>query len=143
MGRLLDTQFRIPGTTFRFGLDPVIGLIPYLGDLITYCVSALLVLYMARHGASGKIIIKMAGNIALDLLIGGIPIAGQLGDFILRANDRNIKLYKEYLEEGKHSGSGIGTLIVVFVALLGILVVIAVLMFKALSWLKDWVFGTL
>lgn len=141
MGRLLDTQFKIPGTNFRFGLDPILGMfIPYAGDLITYCISGVLIFYMARHGASGKLVVKMLLNVTLDLLIGGIPIAGELGDFILRANDRNITMYREYIEEGKHSGSGIGIIIAVLIALIAIPVVFTIIAFKALVWLKDWIF---
>jgi len=141
MGRLLDTQFKIPGTNFRFGLDPIFGLfIPYVGDLITYSVSGMLIFYMARHGASGKLVLKMLFNVSLDLLIGGIPIAGELGDFILRANDRNIAMYREYIEEGKHSGSGIGIIIAVLLVLIAIPVIFIVVAFKALVWLKDWIF---
>lgn len=141
MGRLLDTQFKIPGTNFRFGLDPILGMfIPYAGDLITYCISGVLIFYMARHGASGKLVVKMLLNVTLDLLIGGIPIAGELGDFILRANDRNITMYREYIEDGKHSGSGIGIIIAVLIALIAIPVVFTIIAFKALVWLKDWIF---
>lgn len=142
-GRLLDTQFRIPGTSFRFGIDPIVGLIPYFGDLITYAVSAILVFYMARHGASGKLVMKMIVNVTLDLVIGGFPIAGQIGDFMLRANERNISLFKEYLEEGKHSGSGIGILLAVFVVLLLIPILFAIVALKAIFFLKDWIFGGL
>lgn len=139
MASALDTQYRIPGTNFRFGLDPIVGLIPYVGDIITYAVSAMLIFYMARYGASGKLVIKMLFNTTLDLIIGGIPIAGQLGDFILKANDRNIKLYKEYLNHGKHSGSGMGIIIAILILIIAIPCVFALLAFKLLGWLFHWI----
>ena len=139
VANLLDTKFRIPGTEFRFGMDPLVGLIPYLGDIITYAVSALLIFYMARFGASGKLVMKMLFNITLDLIIGGIPIAGQIGDFILRANDRNIKLYKEYIEAGKHSGSGMGMIIALLIVMIAIPVLFAALAYTTIGSLLHWI----
>ena len=55
----MDSSFRIPGTNIRFGLDPILGLFPFAGDLIAYGISSVLVLAMVREGASGKVVIKM------------------------------------------------------------------------------------
>ena len=137
----MDSEFRIPGTDFRFGLDPVIGLVfPILGDIVTYVFSAFLVFYMARHGASWKLVIKMTGNVVLDLLVGGIPIAGQLGDFVIRANDRNYKLFKEFLFEGKHKGGkGLAILLLILLIVSPILVIsLLSLMFMGLY---RWIFA--
>src|SRR5690606_38688541 len=89
---LMDAQFRIPGTRFRFGLDPILGLFPLVGDAIAYAISAILVLAMARHGVSGKVIVLMIGNILLDVIIGSIPILGSIFDFFYKANSRNTEL---------------------------------------------------
>src|SRR5690606_4888523 len=74
--KLMDNQFRLPGTTWRFGLDPLLGLFPVVGDLASFSVSAMLILTMARHGASGKMVTLMLLNVALDALFGSIPILG-------------------------------------------------------------------
>ena len=102
--RVMDSNFRIPGTNFRFGLDPILGLIPGLGDATSLAISGTLVYYMAKHGASRKVIIMMLGNIALDAIFGSIPILGNLFDFFYKANTRNIRLLKRHYEERKYQG---------------------------------------
>jgi hypothetical protein len=110
VSRLMDSKFRLPGTNFRFGLDPILGLVPFLGDVSTFAVSGALVLTMARHGASRNLVIRMVVNIILDLVIGSIPILGSIFDFAYKANDRNVRLLKAHYHEGKYQGSGTGFL---------------------------------
>lgn len=104
--KLLDSEFRIPGTDIRFGLDPIIGLIPGLGDVLGYVASAVIVLGIVQKGVSGKVILQMLGNILLDMLIGLVPFLGSFFDFVYKANDRNIQLLKEYQQEQNPSGEG-------------------------------------
>ena len=122
---LLDSKFKIPGTNFRFGLDPILGLIPGIGDVGTFLMSSLLVLAMIRHGVSGKVTALMTINILLDTLIGGIPIIGNVFDFFFKANNRNFRLLKRHHLEGRHKGSAkkvlIITAIVLFLLLIGII----------------------
>ncbi|PRY13849.1 uncharacterized protein DUF4112 [Pontibacter ummariensis] len=63
MVHLMDNQFRLPGTNFRFGLDPLLGLLPVAGDLASFAMSATIVMTMARHGASSKLVVLMLLNI--------------------------------------------------------------------------------
>ena len=84
--KLMDSQFRIPGTKFTFGLDPIIGLIPGLGDLIDYGISAYLMVAMIRNGASGRAVAKMLINITIDGLVGVIPFLGRFFDILFKAN---------------------------------------------------------
>ncbi|MEM6804370.1 MAG: DUF4112 domain-containing protein, partial [Bacteroidota bacterium] len=63
----MDANFRIPFTQIRFGFDPILGLIPGAGNIATYLVSAFLVYQMQKNGASGKVYLKMLGNILLDV----------------------------------------------------------------------------
>lgn len=118
---LLDSQFIVPGTRFRFGIDPIIGLIPGAGDALTLLISTVLVTLMAKHGASGRVIVLMLGNIMLDSVIGSIPVIGQIFDFFYRANERNLTLLKEHHYNGKHQGSGtwlvVSTLLIVLLIL--------------------------
>jgi hypothetical protein len=132
---LLDSQFRIPGTNFRFGLDPLLGLIPFVGDASTFLVSGVLIIYMSRYGVSTKVLILMLLNIILDAIVGGIPIVGSIFDFAYKANDKNIKLLKEHYHEGKHHGSGIGILITIAVVMIALLVLIAFGFWKLFSYL--------
>ncbi|MBS0001352.1 MAG: DUF4112 domain-containing protein [Cyclobacteriaceae bacterium] len=115
---LLDSKYRIPGTRFRFGLDPVIGLLPFAGDSVTFLISSGLVLVMIRNGASGKVIVKMIGNVLLDTIIGSIPVIGTVFDIFYKANNRNVRLLKEHYGEGKHKGSGMKIIITVGILLL-------------------------
>lgn len=132
---LLDEQFRIPGTRFRFGLDPIMNLVPFLGDISGFFISAALVFTMARKGASSKIVALMSINIILDATIGAIPVIGQIFDFFYKANSRNIRLLKEHYQEGKHQGSGKGVLVVVAIVLLLLLALAIYIMWKVSEWI--------
>ncbi len=114
---LFDDQFRIPGTNFRFGLDPLINLFPVAGDAAGMMVSAALLITMARNGASRKVIILMMLNVMIDGLIGAIPLIGQVFDFYYKANLRNINLLKQHYEEGRHQGNGNGVIAMIVVVL--------------------------
>ncbi len=121
----MDNKIRIPGTNIRFGLDFLIGLVPYVGDIISFGISGLLLMGMARHGASGMLIIKMIANVLLDTIVGSIPIFGDLFDLQYRANWRNLKLFEEFYEEGEHQGSGcwvVMLILVIFTALFFLLI---------------------
>lgn len=117
----MDECFRIPGTRFRFGLDPLLGLFPWLGDLIGAMISGLTVLAVVRHGVSGKVLLMMTGNVLLDILLGSIPVIGDLFDFAYKTNTRNRNLLRKHLMEGKYTGSGRGIVIGVLVLLVVIL----------------------
>lgn len=111
ISRLMDSRFEIPGTGIRFGLDPILSFMPLFGDLVTLGISGMLIYTMHNHGASRKVVIKMMLNAVFDTVIGAIPVVGTVFDVFYRANERNVKLLKEYYHEGKHQGSGKGLLI--------------------------------
>ncbi|QHT66482.1 DUF4112 domain-containing protein [Rhodocytophaga rosea] len=117
----MDSLFRIPGTNIRFGLDPIIGLFPFIGEIITFGISGAMVLSMVKYGASRKVIILMIGNILIDSVIGSIPLIGDLFDFTYKANRKNLQLLKEHHQEGKHRGSGTGIVVGVALLLLALL----------------------
>lgn len=135
ISQLMDSRFRVPGTRFRFGLDPVLGLLPFVGDLASFGVSAMLIMTMARHGASGKLVALMLLNVGLDTLVGSIPILGNLFDFAYKANDRNVRLLRRHYEEGKYQGSGKGTILGVLVGLAVLLVLLIWVMWQMGAWL--------
>lgn len=120
---LMDKQFRFPGTNFRFGLDPVLNLVPIAGDMAGLLISGGLLLAMVRKGASNKVVVLMTLNILLDAIFGAIPVIGQIFDFFFKANSRNIKLMREHYLENKHQGSGKGIIlwaVVIIVILLSL-----------------------
>ncbi len=103
--RLLDSKFRIPGTDIRFGVDFLLGLIPGAGDLTSLAMSGLLIVTMAKHGASPRLAARMLFNVGLDALVGTVPILGNIFDLVFKANNRNALLMREYYDEGRHTGS--------------------------------------
>jgi len=106
ISHLLDSQFVIPGTKIRFGLDPLFSLFPVVGDVLTYLISGALIYTMYNQGASRKVVIKMVLNSTLDAIVGTIPVVGTVFDLFYRSNDRNVRLLHEHYLEGKHQGSG-------------------------------------
>jgi hypothetical protein len=93
----LDTQWRIPLTNWRFGLDAVAGLVPGIGDAAAGLISLYLVLRAANHGASGGLIARMVGNVLLDTAVGSVPVAGTIFDVYFKANQRNIRLLRHHI----------------------------------------------
>jgi hypothetical protein len=132
---VMDDKFKVPGTNFRFGLDPILNLIPFAGDVSGFVVAAALLYVMAKNGVSRKVLILMTINICADALIGAIPIVGQISDFYIKANTRNIKLLKEHYQEGKHQGSGKGIIIILLVIMFIFISATLFLTYKALHWL--------
>lgn len=95
---LMDSRFRIPGTGIRFGLDSVIGLVPGAGDLVTLLPASWLIARASKLGAPPHILIGMVINVVIDLLIGAIPLIGDLFDVGFKSNRRNVRLLRRYLE---------------------------------------------
>lgn len=135
IARLMDSQFRLPGTRFRFGLDPLLGLVPIVGDLSTTAVSVALLLTMMRHGASGAVAVRMALNILIDTVVGAVPVLGNVFDFAFKSNERNVALLRRHYAEGRHPGSGKG---LVALLLLGFLVVAGLVVWGSVA-LLHWV----
>jgi len=98
LATLFDTAFLIPGTNIRFGIDALIGLVPGIGDVITTAMSAWLIHQARQLGAPKHLIARMIGNTALDGLVGIVPFLGDAFDVMFRANRRNMKLLRDWLE---------------------------------------------
>ena len=96
--RFMDTAFRIPGTPFRFGWDPILGLLPGAGDLITAGISAYLILTAARFKLPRGVLGWMIFNVALEAVVGAIPLVGDLFDAYYKANIRNLALLEKHLQ---------------------------------------------
>lgn len=95
--RLLDNAIGIPGTKFRVGLDPILGIIPGAGDFIGTALSAYIVLEAARMGLPKETLGRMVSNIVLESAVGTIPVLGDLFDFAWKANTKNIELLEAHL----------------------------------------------
>jgi hypothetical protein len=133
ISKLMDKQFRIPGTNYRFGFDGIIGLIPGVGDVSTFAVSCYLITIMAKNGASGYVMGRMVLNVLIDAMVGAIPVLGDLFDFAFKANSRNIRLMQEHYVQGRHRGSAWKIIIPIVIVLLLIMIGGIWLVYKALS----------
>ena len=95
---LQDSRFRVPGTGIRFGWDALIGLVPGVGDAATGLAAAWIVAEAARLGASKGVLARMALNVAVDILLGAVPLVGDVADVAWKANRRNLDLLRRHLE---------------------------------------------
>lgn len=136
VSKLMDEQFSIGN--FKFGIDPLLNLLPVAGDFSSYIISVAIIITAARYGVSGKVIIKMLGNATLDALIGTIPIIGWFFDFTYKANTRNVKLLTEHYTQGKHRGSAKPVIISIVVVMFIVLIAVAYLSFVLLKWLINY-----
>lgn len=136
---LMDSKFRIPGTHFRFGLDPILSLFPAAGNIVSYAVSALLIIEMVRYGASGKVALKMIGNVILDFMISSVPIIGTVFDAVYKANNRNVRLLTDHYGQGKHRGSAGPIILAMVVILILLFVLLLYLVIKLMAMLMDWI----
>lgn len=93
----LDSQYRVPGTQIRFGLDPVLGLVPVVGDLCMAAIGTKIIIEARKMGVPHSVLFRMIGQTSLDLLIGMVPIAGPIADAFYRTNERNFHLLLEHL----------------------------------------------
>ncbi|HUF34696.1 MAG TPA: DUF4112 domain-containing protein [Gemmatimonadales bacterium] len=98
LGHLLDNSIRLPGTRFRFGLDSVIGLVPGVGDLVGGALSLYIILEAARLGVPKPLLARMGYNVLIDVVVGGVPLLGDLFDAGFKANLRNLALVQQHVE---------------------------------------------
>jgi hypothetical protein len=134
---LLDSRFTIPGTKIKFGLDPILGLVTGLGDLAGASLSVYFMFYATKMGANTSVLLRMFMNILVDLIIGMIPVLGDLFDVAWKANIRNAKLLEKLEAEPDKIGSESTVLMwILFIALVLILtgIVIAFAWAVAEAW---------
>jgi hypothetical protein len=140
LAKLMDSQFQIPSTKIRFGLDALIGLIPGVGDFAGFIVSGYMILVLASNGASGFVIARISLNILIDAIIGLIPFLGDIFDFAFKANERNMKLVHEHYKEGRHQGGAWKVVVPVLFFLFLLITGIAWIAYNTIMWLVDFIF---
>jgi uncharacterized protein DUF4112 len=99
IAKLLDVAFILPGTKIRYGIDGLIGLIPIVGDIVTTVIQLWLVREARAIGAPWHITARMLANVAVDGVVGMVPIAGDAFDVMFRANIRNVRLLRRWLDK--------------------------------------------
>lgn len=129
---LLDSAFRVPGTNLTFGLDPLLGLIPVLGDLTTPIFAAVLLLHAVRLRIPKIVQLRMLMNAAIDLVIGVVPVVGDFFDFGWKANVRNLALLERHAHpDARATASDWGFVLIV----LGVLALVAITPLLFIGWL--------
>lgn len=102
----MDSAYRVPGTTLRFGVDPIVGLVPGLGDFVTPAFSIAVIYRAFRLGVPRVVQIRMLINVLVDLFAGMVPVVGDLFDVAWKSNDMNLALLERHVHPGTKPGSG-------------------------------------
>ena len=97
LAELLDQRFTIPGTSIRIGLDPILGLIPGIGDGLANIAGSTILLIAAQYRLPKIVILRMGLNVALNAMIGAVPIFGDIFSIWFRSNVKNVQLLERYL----------------------------------------------
>jgi hypothetical protein len=122
---IMDNFLRVPGTQFRFGLDPLMGLLPGLGDTGSAVVSAMALIAAARRGLPKILLARMSLNILINEAIGIIPIAGDAFSFWFKSNARNYELLKRHTAGSRRSTRGDWIFVALVLALLFVILVVS------------------
>ena len=130
LANLLDSAFVIPGTSYRIGLDPIIGLIPGFGDLLSPLFTAGL-FWQCRDLRIPKIVqLRMLMNVAIDTFLGIVPVVGDLFDITWKANNMNVALLEQHAFEERGPSRGDWLFVGLMLALLCALAAIPVLLIR-------------
>jgi hypothetical protein len=136
--RWLDEAFGVPGTSLRFGWDPIIGLVPWVGDLLTSLMSGAIVL-QAHHMRLPRVVqLRMLGNVAIDLVSGAIPFIGDAVDFFWKSNKKNFALLEHHAYEVRPPSRGDWLFVAAVLAAIG---VVALIPLAVMYWIGTALFG--
>jgi Domain of unknown function (DUF4112) len=125
---LLDSRFRIPGTSIRFGLDPILSLIPGVGDLASPVFAVTLLAHGIYLGVPRIILVRMVVNALADALIGAVPVVGTIADIFWRANRDNLALLEHYARPDAKPSRADYTFVIIVAALVGLAALVPVLL---------------
>ena len=106
IAKWMDAAYQVPGTRFRIGWDSLLGLIPGVGDVATSFATTAIIAYGVRLGVRKRVIVRMLGNLGIDLAVGSIPLLGDLFDATFKANQRNVRLIERDLQRGGPGQAG-------------------------------------
>ena len=132
---LLDEAFRLPGTSFRFGIDGIIGIVPGLGDVLAGLLSLIIPLAAWTRGAPYITLARMAVNLGIGVLVGSIPVLGDIFDVIWKPNRRNYRLLQLHLREPRRHSWRDWAFLLILIA--GLILVFALPIALAI-WLIAW-----
>ena len=136
--RIFDSAFQIPGTKIRFGIDPLLGLIPGIGDLASPLLSLVMVWHGARLHVPKVVIARMVFNALIDALAGIIPVFGDLFDFGWKATAWNLALLEKHAIPGQRATSGDYVFVILCSAvLISVAIIPLLLLFAFGAWLEQ------
>ncbi len=132
MRRWLDEAFRVPGTKIRFGWDPIIGLVPWIGDVTTALLSCALIV-QAHHMRLPRVVqLRMLFNVGIDLFVGAIPVLGDVADVFWKSNSKNFALLERHADMARPASAADWLFVT---AIIGAIVAIALVPLLVLYWL--------
>jgi hypothetical protein len=135
LSRLLDDWFRIPGTSFRFGLDGIIGLVPWVGDVLAGLASCILIIAAWFRGVPYVTLARMIANLGIDVVVGSVPLLGDIFDIAWKANRRNYALMIRHLQQPhRHTWKDWAFLLLLALCVTAIFMVPLIL----LIWFAEW-----
>ena len=132
LAKLLDSQFRVPYTDIRFGVESLLGLLPFYGDFVSFLLSIGIIVLIAKQGVPTSVLIRICLNSLIDFTMGIIPFFGDIADVFFKSNIRNVNIARKYFD----SPEKVKVQSKLFIALLilcGILFVVGI--FASLLWL--------
>lgn len=136
IAKLMDNFFHIPGTKIKFGLDPIIGLIPGLGDSSGAIISALLIIRGAKAGIPRVVLVRMALNVLLNTMGGAIPVIGDVFSVWFKSNQLNYELYQKHsgnaVVSRKHDWAFVIGLLVILLLAVAFIIILSLMLFAAL-----------
>ncbi len=137
VAQVLDSAFPVPGTSYRVGLDPILGLVPGLGDLVSPLFT-IGILWQARTLSVPRVVqVRMIFNVAIDAVLGVVPVVGDLFDFAWKANNKNLALLERHAQEEHPASPGDW----IFVSAMMLLVLlIGAMPFILMGWLVATIF---
>jgi len=136
LAHVLDDCFRIPGTSIHFGLDGIIGLVPFVGDVLAGLASCILVIAAWFRGVPYVTLARMVVNLALDVLIGAVPILGDAFDIAWKANRRNYNLLTRHLRQPhQHTWKDYVFLLCIALVLLAVFAIPVLMIVWLMMWL--------
>ena len=137
LAAIMDEFIRVPGTTFKFGLDPLIGLVPGLGDTSSALISAFALIQAARRGVPKILLARMSLNILINELVGTIPVLGDAFSFWFKSNARNYEIIKNHIATPGRSRRSDWVFIIAVLITLGVIVccgfVVTFLVFREIA----------
>lgn len=132
---LLDSRFRVPGTQVRFGIDPVLSLIPGLGELVSPIFAIVLIAQGLGQGVPKVVVGRMVINALIDACLGAVPIAGNVADIFWRANTRNLALLELHAHSGHKPTTSDYAFVFAIAAVFGLLVAVPMFISVLLVWI--------